>query len=589
MILQALHELYSRLEADASYGLAPPGMSPQKITFCVVLNRDGSLFEIQSVESDRRILVLGDAKPSGSGINPCLLWDNQTYLLGRQPEDKKEGFGLERFEAFRKRHLELETEIADDGFSLVCRFLQHWDPSQIPEHPVLEQALTGFGVFQLIGEKGYVHDRPAIRQWWQKNQPTSDASTLGQCLISGEVGVPIARLHPKIKGVTGAQSAGASIVSFNDSAYESYNKAQSFNSPVSEEAAFRYGAALNALLTGPKARKHRMRIGDTTCVYWTAQRSAFEDAFADILGSGSNAVEQAQDETQRAFLERFFKALRSGSAFSDDQAPVDTPFYFLGLAPNAARLSVRFFFRSTIAELLAHLRSHQRCLRIVREFEETKGKRMPDPEFPALWQLLAQTARVSDEIPPLLGGALTRAIVEGTSYPEGLYSAVLRRIRADREVTYLRASLLKAILVRNHSTPLSTMLDTSPDTPAPYRLGRLFAVLEKIQEEGHFEQTSSRLEKTIRERYFASASATPAAVMPRLEQLSTHHRRHLKAGRKVFFDQLIGEIKWSDAPGAAIKRTQNLEEQGLFILGYYHQRKDLFTKKETAETAPATV
>lgn len=590
MILQALHALYERLEQDAdAYGLAPPGMSPQKVSFCVVLNPDGSLFDLQTIESERRVLVLGEAKPSGAGINPCLLWDNQTYLLGRQPEDKKEGFGQERFEAFRQRHLSLEDSVADEGFSRVCRFLEQWRPERIAEFPILEKALTGFGVFQLLGEKGHVHERPAILTWWRRNQPHDSSGVLGQCLISGEDGVEIARLHPKIKGVTGAQSSGASIVSFNDTAYESYTKAQSFNSPVSEEAAFRYGAALNALLTGPRARKHRLRIGDTSCVYWTEQRSAFEDAFAEILGSGSNAVAEAQDETQRAFLERFFKALRSGSAFTDDHAPVDTPFYFLGLAPNAARLSVRFFFRSTIAELLGHLRDHQACLRIIREFEEPVGKRLPDPEFPAIWQLLAQTARVSDEIPPLLGGALTRAIVEGTPYPEGLYTAVLRRIRADRTISYLRAALLKAILVRNHAITLPVMLDTSSDTPPPYRLGRLFAVLEKIQEEGHFEQTGSRLDKTIRERYFASAAATPAAVLPRLEQLSTHHRRHLKAGRKVFFDQLIGELKWADSPEAPPRRTHNLEEQGLFILGYYHQRKDLFTKKEAPEAAPAAV
>lgn len=592
MILQALNDLYTRLEKDDSYGIDPPGFSSQKISFCVILEESGDLFDIDdartSDEKGKRyadlIKVPGEAKPSGSGINPCFSWDNQTYLLGRQPEDKKAGFGQERFRAFRNRHLALEQEVDCPEFSAVCRFLETWNPLRIAEFSILDEVGAGFGVFKIRGRKKYVHETPKILDWWEVNRPQEPSKCLGQCLITGETGVPIARLHPKIKGIVGAQSAGASIVSFNDTAYESYGKSQSYNSPVSEDASFRYGAALNALLTGPMAKKHRLRIGDTTCVFWTEVRSDFENVFADILGGGSNSVEEVQDETQREYIEQFLKALRSGEGFTNNHAPMNTPFYLLGLAPNAARLSVRFFHRSTIAELLEKLRDHQRCLSIVREFEEPKGKRYADPEFPAIWQLLNQTARVSDEIPPLLGGALTRAIVQGCNYPEGLLSAVLRRIHADRIINYLRASLLKAVLVRNHNkNTIQIMLDTSEDTDPAYKLGRLFATLEKIQEEGHYEQTQSRLDKTIRERYFSSASATPAIVMPRLEQLSTHHRRHLKSGRRIHFDNLIQDIKWSSSPKDKVKQIHTLEEQGLFILGYYHQRKAFFTKKEKTE------
>jgi CRISPR-associated protein Csd1 len=586
MILQALDELYGRLESESRYGIAPLGFSSQKIGFRIVLKPNGTLFDIEDARSpdgkgklqNTVLQVPGDAKPSGAGINPGFLWDNQTYLLGRQPEDKKEGFGRERFEASRARHLENEAQIDCPEFSAVCRFLEQWEPERIEAFPILNNVGTGFGVFQIQGEKNYVHDCPKILDWWGAHQSKPNSSTLAQCLITGEIEAPIARLHPKIKSVTGAQSAGASIVSFNDTAYESYGKSQSFNSPVSEDAAFRYGSALNALLSGPMSKKHRLRIGDTTCVFWTDKASQVEDIFSDMLGGGSHARDEAQDETQRARIQRFLTALRSGGGFRDDLAPLNTPFYILGIAPNAARLSIRFFHRSTIAELVEKLSDHQHCLEIVREFENPIGKRYPDREFPAVWQLLNQTARVSDEVPPLLGGALARAIVEGTPYPEGLLSAVIRRIRADRNIHYLRAALIKAILVRNHKTNISIMLDTNQTEPA-YLLGRLFSALEKTQEDA----LGGNLNTSIRDRYYSSASATPASVFPRILRTYQHHLAKLQGGTKVNREKLVQEIVASIS-SSGFPTQLNLKAQGLFAIGYYHQRKDFFTSKP--KTAP---
>ncbi|MEM9026611.1 MAG: type I-C CRISPR-associated protein Cas8c/Csd1 [Verrucomicrobiota bacterium] len=603
MILQALNDLYGRLAQDLSYRIAPPGFSPQKISFRIVIREDGSFLPPEDARTPNEngklqttiMEVPGGAKPPGAGVNPCFLWDNQTYLLGHQPEEKKEGFGLERFEAFRSRHLELEKEIDCPEYSAVCRFLEKWNPDDIDQYPILNEVGTGFGVFQILGQKGDVHNTPKILDWWNANQPKETTDVIGQCLITGEPDVAIARLHPKIKGITGAQSAGASIVSFNDTAYESYGKSQSYNSPVSQDTAFRYGSALNALLTGPKSKKHRLRIGDTTCVFWTEQASEVEDIFAEILGGGSNATEETQDETQRARIERFLKALRSGGAFVDDQAPLDTPFYLLGLAPNAARISIRFFHRSTINELLGKLRDHQRCLSIVREFEESKGKRLPDPEFPAIWQLLNQTARVSDEIPPLLGGALTRSIVEGSPYPEGLFTAVIRRIHADRTINYLRAAIIKAVLTRNsnHSITITHMLDTSDNTEHAYKLGRLFAVIEKIQEDA-----LGALNSGLRDKYYSSASATPANVFPILLRNCQNHLTKIpsgklaeiigkekatkaKAGREILLQEILDGIESS-----GFEPQLNIKSQGIFAIGYYHQRKAFFPKQEQPETPP---
>jgi len=573
MILQSLHQLYDRLSDAQEYGIAPEGCSSQKVSFKIVIKEDGSLLEPQSVDPKVPTQVLGGAKPSGAGINPCFLWDNQTYLLGRQPEDKKPGFGEARFEAFKKRHLEAENQIDSPKFSAVCRFLESWAPERISNFPLLDEIGTGFGVFQIQGERGYVHDDPAILRWWNENRPKGAESERGQCLITGEDDMAIARLHPKIKG-------GASLVSFNDSAYDSYGKSQSNNSPVSVDAAFRYGSALNALLAGPVRSRHCIRIGDTTCVFWTEKPSLIEDCFAELFGSGSHATEEIQDEGKLDQMTRLLTAIRSGGRYEEwgDASP-DTPFYLLGLAPNAARLSVRFFHRSTIDDLVSKLHEHHKCLSIARQFEKQVGKRLPDPEFPAVWQLLRETARTSDDIPPLLGGALTRAIVEGTKYPEGLYSAVIRRIHADRTITYLRAAILKAVLLRNHQIETAIMLDKSQTDPA-YRLGRLFSTLEKTQEDALGE---------------LNASATPASVFPRLLRNYQHHLAKMPSGKiseKIGLDgarnakrareQLIQEIL-DPVESTGFPTQLNLKDQGRFALGYYHQRKDFFTSNADKE------
>lgn len=587
MILQSLNDLYTRLAADPDYEIAPPGFSPQKISFRVVIKPNGELFAIDDARTPNDkgkplstpMLVPGEAKPSGSGINPCFLWDNQTYLLGRQPDDKRDGFGQERFDAFRDRHLSVEKEINDSQFSAVCRFLETWSPSRIAEFAQLNDLGAGFGVFQIQGERLHVHEQSAVLKWWNARQATDggENAAVAQCLISGDQ-APIARLHPKIKGVSGAQSAGASIVSFNDSAYESFGKTQSFNSPVGEEVAFRYGTALNSLLTGPKSRRHRLRIGDTTTVFWTEKPTAVEDVFAELLGGGSQAVEEAQSEKERSTAERLLRAIRDGSHFQDFGDELKTPFYILGLAPNAARLSVRFFHRSTIEDLLKKLHAHHAAMQIVREFTEPKGKRFPDPEFPAIWQILRETARVSDEVPPLLGGALARAIIEGSPYPEALLSAVIRRIHADRQIHYLRAATIKAVLTRNHKYQIPFMLDPTKNDTA-YRLGRLFAALEKTQEDA-----LGPVNAGIRDRFYGSASATPASVFPRLLRTYQHHLGKVNVGQKIRREQLIQEIL---EPVQDFPSQLNLQKQGLFAIGYYHQRKDLFTKKPTEEPATA--
>jgi CRISPR-associated protein Csd1 len=583
MILQALNELYDRLANDPNYEIAAPGFSPQKISFRIVLKRDGALFAIEDARAPdvngrlqkTVMLVPGEAKPSGAGINPCLLWDNQTYLIGRQPEDKAPGFGLIRFEAFRKRHLDLMAVIQDPAFTAVCRFLEQWSPQRISEFPILDEVGDGFGIFTLQGEKQPIHETKRFQDWWRASQEQGSENEIqsAQCLLTGIVG-PVARLHPKIKGVKGAQSSGATIVSFNATAYESFGKTQSYNAPVGQNAAFQYGTALNSLLSGPQSQKHHIRIGDTTTVFWTARPTIIEDVFADLFSSGSHALEEVQDLTRRAQIQKILEAVRSGTRY-EEQGNSQTPFYILGLAPNAARIAIRFCHRSTITELVDNLHNHHENFQMVREYTQPSKNSLPDPDFPAIWQILKETARAADEIPPLLGGAITRSIVDGAPYPEGLFTAIIRRIRADRTINYLRAATLKAVLKRNHQITILNMLDLTNTDPA-YLLGRLFAALEKTQDDA-----LGGVNAGIRDRFYSAASATPASVFPRLLRTYQHHLSKLNGGAKVNRERLVQEIL-STIKSTGFPNHFPLKQQGVFAIGYYHQRRDFFTKKDKA-------
>lgn len=570
MILQALNAYYERLKADPKSDVAEYGFSRQQIAFCVVLEKDGALHEIRDERTpddkgklkNRSLVVLGNAKPSGLGINPCFLWDNAAYMLGYKPDDTKPERTQESFEAFRAKHLGLKQELDLSEYQAVCRFLACWEPDHVGEHDALAELKTGFGVFRMRGQDRYVHELEPIVDWWRiQLSSESGHGEVGQCLITGQMAT-IARLHePKIKGVWRAQSSGAALVSFNCDAFESYGKSQSANSPVSERAAFQYTTALNRLLDSTSGR--RLSIGGTSVVYWTAQPSPAEDLFGDIF----NPSTSAEDETQLKKTRSILDAIDSGE-FPPEFGDPDAEFYVLGLAPNAARVSVRFWYVSTLGELVARLRQHFADLDICR------GER--DMPYPPVWRLLRETVRDAKDIPDLMEGAVMRAILTGDSYPQMFYAALLRRIRADREVRFVRASAIKACLIRNYHQEVSMSLDTERPEAA-YHLGRLFAELEKTQQDA-----LPGINDTIKDRYFGAASATPASVFPRLIRMNQHHLGKLEVGSRTYHDRRIQEIA-SHLDG--FPSHLSLQDQGLFAIGYYHQRQDIFTKKSADEAA----
>ncbi|MEL6106762.1 MAG: type I-C CRISPR-associated protein Cas8c/Csd1 [Planctomycetota bacterium] len=576
MILHALTDYYERLAESPGADIAEFGFSRQKISFAVVIAPDGKGFDVQPVGLERKgkriaesMIVIGNAKPPGQGISPCFLWDNMAYMLGLKADDEKPERTQASFEAFREKHLELAETIADEHYSLVCEFLRQWNP--FDADLALTEIGTGFGVFRIRGIEQYVHQRDAIQGWWRTQVSTSTSEKLetAQCLVSGTVG-PIARLHePKIKGVVGAQSSGAAIVSFNLDAFESYGKTQSYNAPVSKQAAFQYTTALNRLL----ASKQRFQIGDSTTVFWTAKPSPIEDFFGNLIS------DRVEDESLKSQLHEILKDIAKGQCPSELGDPA-TEFYVLGLSPNASRLSVRFWHVSTIGTFVESIRTHFSDLSIVAASWE--------PQFPGLWQILRETSRETKDVAPLLVGGLMRALLNPSiNYPAALYNAILRRIATDRRLTSTRCGLLKAYLTRTQTLQRSITvgLDTER-TEVAYHLGRLFSALERAQEVAHTVDKKVTINDTIKDKFFGAASASPSSVFPRLIRLSQHHLHKIERPRtRVFFERKIGEIF---SLFDVFPNHLGLRDQGLFAIGYYHQRQDFFQNRTDSSDSEET-
>ncbi len=584
MILQALHELYKRLP-----DIDPPGFAQIGVSWAIVLSPEGKLLRITSLrqpaEKGNKTYPLSLSAPTigkrTSAAKANFLVDKSDYIFGVAPEadEKIAAKLLERFDLFKELHLRAQSEVDSPGLQAVCAFLGTWDPRAADAIDRLcEAAGVGFEelnranfVFQLSGVEGYVHQEPSVRQYWANSASASaDQPLNGFCLVTGEHGA-LAKLHaPAIKGVIGAQSSGASIVSFNLPAFTSYGKEQSLNAPVSEAAAFAYCTVLNHLLAD---RSRRLRIGDTTTVFWTEKPAPIETDLLHLLTS-----EKPESESVKQRVEKVLSRIAIGKLGRDDLGDATTRFYLLGLAPNASRLSIRFWYAGNLEDLAENLQKHHNDLRIIRQFEEDPKIKHPDPAVPSIFDLLRQTARESDGIPPLLSGALMRAILLGSPYPQALINAVMTRIHADRDVNYLKAAILKAWLVRNHSEPVSIMLDESnPNTG--YRLGRLFALLEKTQLDA-----LGNVNAPIGDRYYTSASSTPRAVFARLLAGYKHHIAKLEGGLKTWREKAVQDVL---DPVSDFPAHLPLADQAQFALGYYHQRKALYSKADKPLQAPA--
>lgn len=565
MILSSLAAYYDRLSQEPEPVVPLAGFSRQKIHFALHIDADGKLaeppvFDLRQTEGKKTApqeLVVPEAVKRSVGVAANFLWDNTGYVLGADDKGKPERTA-KTFEAFKARCHEIGDGLDDAGMAAVLSFLDAWNPADAPALPGWEDMVKGCNlVFRLAGGGlGYVHERPAVRRAWLDHLAGASKERRGMCLVTGQ-DAPIARLHPSIKGVRDAQSSGAALVSYNQESFTSYGKEQSYNAPVGEPAVFAYTTALNHLLR--KGSRQRVQIGDATTVFWTERVSEVEGLLSFLFDPTAG---DGTEENVRLFLE----AVRDGKKPGVDPAELQSGFFILGLAPNAARLSVRFWHVDTVAGVCAAVGRHFAALAMDRAFDN-------EPEFPGLWQLLRETAAQGElkNVNPALAGALMRSILTEAPYPASLPAAVIARIRADQTVNYLRAAMLKAFLVRNAQKEVSVSLDPNC-TDVGYRLGRLFAVLEKAQQEA-----IPGANTTIRDRYYGSASATPAAVFPQLMRLAQHHIEKAEYGGVS--DRRIEEILETVQ---LFPKHLSLDEQGMFAIGYYHQRRENY--KKTAKT-----
>lgn len=572
MILQALYDYYQRkcAAADPAERLPAYGFEEKEIPFVLEITANGQLVQLRDTRSvegkkkvGRRYLVPQSVKRA-SGIAANLLWDNLEYVTGIDTRSKPERV-VEQHAAFRARINTLPASAqADPGLQAVQRFLDTLDVDRLALEPTFAEAKEGNALvtFQLHGDDELICQRKAVRT---ASVASADAASEGSlCLVTGQA-AEVERLHASIKNVWGAQSSGASIVSFNLDAFASYGKRQGANAPVGKPAAFAYTTALNHLLG--KGSRNRFQVGDASTVCWAELDTEFDPVLAEIFGQHDNPDEGVQA------VATLFEAVKSGRF---DGTEGETLYYVLGLAPNAARISVRFFHRLKIRDLAPRILQHFTDLQLAHGPNE--------PDHPSLFRLLAACAvqGKADNIPPNLGGAVIDAILAGPDapYPSLWLNAAINRCRAERNVGYLRAAAIKVCLNRSirrnpKEKEFNPMLD--PDnTNAAYRLGRLFAVLEKIQEEA-----SPGLNATIRDRYYGAASSTPVAVFTTLLRLKNAHLKKLSPGRAVNFEKLLGEVLScvTDFPAHL-----PLVDQGRFALGYYHQRQAFFTKSDKTES-----
>ncbi len=592
MILQALNNYYQRLITQDA-GIALPGYSQEKISYVLLLSPEGKLVEVQSIQVQAgkkrqpRLISVPQPEKRTSGVKSNFLWDKTSYVLG---VSAKEGSRTaQEHQAFKALHHELLGDSSDPGLQALLKFLDQWTPEQFQPPLFDPEMLDSNLVFRLDGQMQYLHDTPTAQAIWSQLQAGADSKE-GICLVTGQR-QPLARLHPAIKGVNGAQSSGASIVSFNLESFSSYGKSQGDNAPVSEQAAFAYTTVLNHLLRRDDSNHQRLLIGDASVVFWAETASAAQAKAAEAL-CWESLDPPSDDASETDRLHQALDAVASGRALRelDPDLEDDTRLYVLGLAPNASRLSIRFWEDCSL---------HSFAKRLAEHFQDLALQPQPWKTAPALWRLLHATAPSRDgkskaeDIPPQLAGELTRAILTGSRYPRSLLNQIIMRLRADGDISGMRVALCKAVLARdlrlgvkgiNEEIPMS--LDKEASNPG-YRLGRLFAVLESAQRGALGKQVNA----TIRDRYYGAASATPATVFPMLLRNTQNHLAKLrkeKGGLAVTLEKEISEI--IDGLPPQFPRSLRLEDQGRFAIGYYHQSQARFahSKGEDADTTEST-
>lgn len=577
MILQALVEHYETLVQNKDETIPQFGWSRATASFCVLIDLDGNLKNLVSLVDENKkgqpVTVPLQLKRSGKNPPPYFLCDSATYVLGLENGELTKR-SQQYFENFRIYHRNLLSQMPCAASTAVCNFLERWNPQIECANPIVQAAFAqGMGrgnlIFRITDTSERAHCVKEIIEGWNRYYQQWQDDVVGICMVTGN-SAPIARIHNSVKGIYASALApnGWTLVGFDKGspAFSSYGKEQGYNAPTSQYAAFAYTAALNHLLAD---RERVCRIGDATVVFWAKSgETAYSDCFLDSLFDEERKYEPEE-------LQAMMASLSKGKAVTYDQNQLDPnmQFYVLGLSPNAARLSVRFFLQNSFGNLVANAKAHQERLEIVRPSFD-KFVTMP------LWALLRETVNENsrDKAPaPNLAGEVLRSILNNTPYPATLLQGVQLRIRAERRVTRGRAAIIKAYYLKKPHPEVPeevlTVALNRESNNVPYTLGRLFSVLEAIQE-----AANPGINATIQDRYFNSASSTPARVFPTLLNLSQKHLKKLSGGLRITYERQVTELlgKLPESFPAQF----SLPQQGSFQLGYYHQTQARYEKRE---------
>lgn len=574
MILQALVKHYENLAKEGK--VSKEGWCQAKISYAINLSKDGEVLGILSLINEetrgKKIvpvptsMVVPEMVTRSSGVSANFLCDNSKYMLGIDGEGTNPRT-LECFQAAKERHLSILQDTQGETAHAVCRFFETWNPEKAQQNEVImdtpEEFTKGGNLIFMVNLKE-AHEDDFIKEAWETAQNHSIGACEGVCLVTGKK-TEISRIHKTIKGVIGAQSSGAALVSFNAPAFESYGKEQSYNAPVGRYAEFAYTTALNHLLS---QRDYVFQLGDAMIVFWAENG---EEVYQDLFMAAANPKPDVEKE-----LKELFTKLKIGNAVRIQDQNLDTgqKFYILALAPNAARLSVRFFYENSFGNILKNLAAHYQRMELVKPAWETR-------EYLGIRDMLFETVNLkSKDKSPIsnMAAMVLQSILSGGKYPESLFTDTLIRIRAEQgNVTWGRAGIIKAYLIQNrHRERGEKYMGLNVNRKdAAYVLGRLFSVLESIQMDAN-----PGIKATIRDRYFNSACAAPASVFPVLIKLKNSHMKKLereKESTKIYYEKIITEImeKLEQFP-----KKLSLEGQGDFVLGYYHQVQKKFEKRE---------
>lgn len=603
MIIQSLCKYYEILANDEKCDIARPGYSNAKISAALIISVEGKLVDIISLMTEsengknflfRNMIVPIQSKRSGSSAPSNYMCDNVQYVLGF---DKDKNLKEKQFNEFRDKHNKILGSATGRCAKAILNFINTWKVDYALNNPIIinnfKLLVTGNLVFRLDGEREFLHMNNEIKQLWEQSNSIVENPVIGQCLITGKRLV-IERIHNSIKPLymqKGKQPSpnGWTLVAVDkdSTAFDSYNKKQSFNSPISKNSAFAYTTVLNYMLSSPK---QKVQIGDATAVFWAEREGIYVDLAAELLNPSiiqegeENKSIYKRDSKIEALVKDILLKAKTGMMINDFNEEIDPQvrFYVLGLSPNASRVSVRFFHSDSFGGFINKTVQHYKDMGIIKDFDN-------QPDNIPIWRILSETVSPKSnnkEANPLLAGSMMRAILNGGLYPTVLFNEIMTRVKTDSEirVNYIRASIIKACLLRKaritktrNMEEVLTLSLNEQSTEKSYLLGRLFAILEKTQKDSGNE--------TIRARYFASAMATPGAVFPILLRLAQHHIVKEEYGfiNDKNIEMILNKIEY-DKDIKCFPSYLTLDEQGVFALGYYHQRTKLWEKQVKENT-----